>query len=135
MTRPGDEPLDPFAGDADDPARELAALDDEVHEPLSPEDREAVLSDLEDLEVYEALLAPRGVKGLAVTCATCPEVHCHTWDLVRGSLRHLLDTGVTRVHEPAYAPDLTAYVSWDYARGFADAWLDDRPEDQARGAG
>jgi hypothetical protein len=28
------------------------------------------------------------------------------------------------VHEPAFAPDPTDYVTWDYARGFADAALD-----------
>ncbi len=33
------------------------------------------------------------------------------------------DRGTTRVHEPAHAPDPEAYVSWDDARGFADAVL------------
>jgi hypothetical protein len=27
------------------------------------------------------------------------------------------------VHEPAFAPDPADYVSWDYARGFADGVL------------
>jgi hypothetical protein len=28
------------------------------------------------------------------------------------------------VHEPAFDPDPAQYVSWDYARGFADGVLD-----------
>jgi hypothetical protein len=126
MTPPA-EPVDPFSGDPDDPARELAALDDEAEEaapPLTPAEREDVLEDLEDLEVFEVLLAPRGVRGLVVDCEECREPHYFGWDLLRGNLRHLLDLGTTRVHEPAYSPDPADYVSWDYARGFADASLD-----------
>ncbi len=126
MTPPS-EPVDPFAGDPDDPARELAALDDDADpadEPLSPAEREDVLDDLEDLEVFEALLGPRGVRGLVVDCEDCREPHYFAWDLLRGNLRHLLDRGTTRVHEPAFSPDPSDYVSWDYARGFADASLD-----------
>ena len=117
-----DQPLDPFAGDPADPA---AALDDDdAVEPLSPEEREDVLTDLTDLEVYRALLEPRGVRGLVVDCEDCHETHYFGWDLLRGNLRHLLDEGRTRVHEPAFSPDPTDYVSWDYARGFADGALD-----------
>ncbi|MHB8452484.1 MAG: DUF5319 family protein, partial [Mycobacteriales bacterium] len=36
----------------------------------------------------------------------------------------LLDHGHTQVHEPAHDPDPAEYVSWDYARGFADGILD-----------
>ena len=126
MTPPPPEPVDPFAGDPDDPTRELAALDDEdaVDEPLAPDEREGVLGDLEDLEVFEALLAPRGVRGLVVDCQDCQEVHYFAWELLRANLRQLLDTGTTRVHEPAWAPALDDYVSWDYARGYADATLE-----------
>ena len=129
MTTPS-EPDDPFAGDPDDPVRELEALDSEADAeladvPLSPPEREEVLGDLEDLEVFEALLAPRGVRGLTVECEDCHEPHYFAWDLLRSNLRHLLDRGTSRVHEPAFAPDPTDYVSWDYARGYADATLDD----------
>ena len=123
---PAPEPVDPFAGDPDDPARALEALDDDpdgAAPPLSPEDRVGVLEDLQDLEVYEALLAPRGVRGLVVDCGSCDEPHFFGWDLLRDDLRHVLDRGTTRVHEPAHDPDPAAYVSWDYARGFADAVL------------
>ncbi len=117
-----DQPIDPFAGDPADPA---AALDDdEVAEPLSPEEREDVLTDLSDLEVYRALLEPRGVRGLVVDCDDCHEAHYFGWDLLRSNLRHLLDEGQTRVHEPAFSPDPSDYVSWDYARGFSDGALD-----------
>lgn len=124
---PPNEPVDPFAGDPDDPVRELEALDDDAEPgeaPLSPADREDVLDDLEDLEVFEALLSPRGVRGLVVDCEDCREPHYFGWELLRGNLRHLLDRGTTRVHEPAFSPDPADYVSWDYARGFADASLD-----------
>ena len=130
MTPPA-EPLDPFAGDPHDPARELAELDDDraVQTPLSPPERETVLGDLVDLELFEALLEPRGVRGLTVGCPDCGVDHHVSWALLRGNLRHLLDVGTTRVHEPAVGVDPAAYVTWDYARGFTDASLaDDDPE-------
>lgn len=123
---PPTEPADPFAGDPDDPARQLAALDDDaqVRVPLDPAEREQVLSSLEDVEVFEALLAPRGVRGIVAHCDDCDAPHVFGWDLLRANLRHLLDTGTTRLHERAHAPDPARYVSWDYARGFADASLE-----------
>ena len=129
MTPPS-EPVDPFAGDPDDPARELERLDadDDASAPLSPGEREDVLDDLEDLEVFEALLGPRGVRGLVVDCEDCDEPHYFAWDLLRGNLRHLLDRGTARVHEPAFSPDPSDYVSWDYARGYADAALVDEDD-------
>ena len=115
-------PADPFFGDPHDPARQLD--DEAVRTPLSPDEREDVLGDLEDVEVFEALLAPRGVKGVVAHCADCDDAHYLSWDLLRANLRHLLDAGTTRVHEPAFAPDPDDYVSWDYARGYADASMD-----------
>ena len=115
-------PADPFFGDPHDPARELD--DDAVRTPLAPDEREDVLSDLEDLEVFEALLAPRGIAGIGSYCADCDQAHYLSWDLLRANLRHLLDAGTTRVHEPAFAPDPSQYVSWDYARGFSDASME-----------
>ncbi|MGI8695993.1 MAG: DUF5319 domain-containing protein [Mycobacteriales bacterium] len=124
-----DEPLDPFALDPNDPA---ALLDDadEVAEPLEPAEREDVLSDLEDLEVFQALLAPRGICGVVVDCEDCGEPHYFGWDLMRSNLRHLLDAGQTRVHEPAYSPVPADYVSWDYARGYADGVMTSVDEGQ-----
>ncbi len=128
------EPVDPFAGDPDDPAREMAALDDdlEADPPLTPDAREGVLGDLEDLEVFQALLSPRGVRGLVTDCLDCQEPHYFDWDLLRGTMRSVLDRGRPPVHEPAHAPDPGAYVSWDYARGYADGVTDassEAPED------
>jgi hypothetical protein len=115
--RPEFGPLDPFLGDPNDPA---AALEDEDVEPLGAEEHADVLSDIEDLEVFEALLGPRGIKGVVVDCDDCREPHFFAWDLMRANLRHLLTVGQTRVHEPAFNPDPGDYVSWDYARGYAD---------------
>src|SRR6266516_4237311 len=118
-----DAPLDPFLGDPSDPAATLDDLDDDppvAGEPLTPAEREDVLADLEDLEIFQTLLSPRGVRGIVVECEDCGESHFFGWELMRGNLRHLLDAGRTRVHEPAYGPDPTRYVSWEYARGFAD---------------
>jgi Family of unknown function (DUF5319) len=116
-----DSPIDPFSGDPADPASVLG--DDDISEPLSPEEREEVLADLEDLEMFRALLEIRGVRGLVVDCDDCDEPHYFSWDLLAGNLRHLLDVGQTRMHEPAFNPDPASYVSWDYARGFADGVL------------
>lgn len=128
-----DSPPDPFA---DDPADPSAALDgdpaaDDPVEPLSSAEREEVLAELEDVEVFSALLEPRGVRGLVVECGDCHEPHYFGWALLRANLGQLLDLGVGRVHEPAYAPDPADYVSWDYAHGFADGVLsgdEDQPE-------
>jgi hypothetical protein len=134
-----EEPLDPFAGDPSDPA---FALDDEFGsgparvDPLSPEERQDVLDDLADLDIYESLLAPKGTRGLVVDCEDCQIPHYFAWDLLRANLRHLLEAGRTRVHEPAFDPDPTEYVTWEYARGYADGAQDadeDEEAEEARG--
>lgn len=102
--------MDPFAGDPDDPAHELAALDDETAAatPLPVDEHAGVLGDLEDLLLFETLLAPRGV-------------HYFAWNLLRGNMLHLLQGGHIRLREPAFSADPAEYVSWHYARGYADA--------------
>ena len=123
-----DEPLDPFAGDPDDPAAALARFDPEEDDAGSPalsaEEREEVLSDLVELDVFRALLEPRGTRGLVVDCEDCAEPHYFGWDLLIANLRSILEVGRTRVHEPAYAPDPVRYVSWEYARGYADGVIE-----------
>lgn len=116
-----DDPQDPFPHD---PADAVPDLDSAAIEPLSPDEREDVLADLADLEIYQTLLEPQGVRGLVVDCEDCRQAHYFGWDLLRGNLRQLLDAGQTRVHEPAYNPDPTHYVSWEYARGYADGVQD-----------
>lgn len=115
-------PPDPFAGDPHDPARGLDSLPAEDEpEPLTAEERDEIVEDLSDLAVYQALLENRGVRGLVVDCADCGEQHFHEWNLLRASLQQLLDEGQMRRHEPAFDPDPTHYVTWEYCRGYADA--------------
>jgi hypothetical protein len=119
-----EEPLDPFAGDPSDPASALDDPESEIFEPLTAAERQDVLDDLADLELYEALLEPRGVLGLVVDCEDCRIPHYFGWDLLRSNLRHLLEMGESRVHEPAFDPDPADYVSWEYARGYLDGVQD-----------
>ena len=123
-----DAPLDPFHGDPTDPAAALP-VDEEPVEPLSPQEREDVLADLADIDVFRTLLEPRGIRGLVVECEDCGEPHYFGWDLLASNLKHLLDAGQSRVHEPAFGPDPADYVSWDYARGYTDALLDEAEDD------
>jgi Family of unknown function (DUF5319) len=114
-------PPDPFADDPDDPARIWSTPEDEEPaEPISEEERTELLADLADLAVYEALLAPRHVRGVVVDCAECQSPHYHDWALLRASLEQLLQDGRMRPHEPAFDPNPSDYVSWEYCKGFAD---------------
>jgi hypothetical protein len=126
-----DEPLDPFRDDPTDPSTDLDESEDGL-EPLTEDERTDVEEDLSDLEVFEALLAPVGIRGLVIDCEDCHEPHFFDWALLRSNLRHLLDSGRPRVHEPAFDPDPDHYVSWEYARGYTDGvhdtLLDDDPE-------
>ncbi len=123
-----DEPIDPFHGDPADPTADLDDLDGDSYGELSTQERADLLADLSELEIYQVLLTPKGVRGLVVDCEDCREPHYFDWDLLRGNLKHLLDSGRPRVHEPAYDPDPDHYVTWEYARGYADA-VDDMVED------
>ena len=128
-------PPDPFAGDPDDPARSLEALDDgdddalngsgaeDEGSELTEAERGEILADLADLAVYQALLSGRGVRGVVVDCTDCGEQHFHEWNLLRASLQQLLDEGRMRPHEPAFDPDPAHYVTWEYCRGYADATI------------
>jgi Family of unknown function (DUF5319) len=114
-----DGPVDPFLDDPSDPA---ALLDDnEPAQPLSDDERADVLADLAELAEFRAALAPHGIEGITIECGDCGEQHFFGWDLMAANLRALLGEGRTHVHEPAFAPNPDAYVSWDYARGYADA--------------
>jgi hypothetical protein len=120
-SRPGaiPGPLDPFLDDPNDPAGLLDAL--EPAAPLSEDELADVRADLTELAEFRAVLAPVGVDGIIVECADCGEHHFFGWDLMAANLHALLGEGRTHVHEPAFEPDPDAYVSWDYARGYADA--------------
>jgi len=112
-------PLDPFLGDPADPAALLDDLDPAA--PLSDQERADVQADLAELRDFRRTLTPAGVAGILVECADCGEQHYFGWELMAANLRALLGDGRTHVHEPAYAPDPDAYVTWDYARGYLDA--------------
>ncbi|GGS81008.1 MULTISPECIES: DUF5319 family protein [Planobispora] len=117
-----DVPRDPFADDPDDPAAALGEPDDP--EPLTPAERDEAITDLADVEVFRALLEPQGISGLVLDCPECGERHYFDWDLLRGNLRQMIENGQPQVHEPAYQPNPSAYVSWDYAQGYADGVID-----------
>lgn len=117
-----DVPRDPFADDPNDPAAMLGELDGV--DPLTSAEREEALTDLADVEVFRALLEPQGIQGLVLECPECGEQHYFDWDLLRGNLRQMIDEGRPQVHEPAYQPDPSAYVSWEYARGYVDGVID-----------
>ena len=113
-------PPDPFADDPDDPTKELPDDAEETDQPISDTEREELVEDLADIAVYQALLEPRGVRGIVVDCADCDEPHYHDWALLRASLEQLLNDGRMRPHEPAFDPDPRSYVTWEYCRGYAD---------------
>lgn len=118
-----DIPRDPFADDPNDPGAALGE-EEETGERLQPHEREDVLADLADLEVFRTLLEPLGVRGMVMDCGDCGEPHFIAWDLLQANLHQLLHDGRPRVHEPAAAPDPEDYVSWDYARGYVDGVID-----------
>ena len=118
-------PPDPFAGDPEDPAAEMGFLD--PVEPLDPEERQAVIEDLEEIAEFRRVLAPLGVRGLAVRCEDCSEDHFHDWDMLRAGLEQLLAEGTMLPHEPAFDPDPADYETWEYCRGYADGVRASRP--------
>jgi hypothetical protein len=118
-------PPDPFAGEPADPTLPTGGVPLDASEMLSDAERDEVVADIADLAVYQALLESRGVRGIVVDCGDCGEQHFHEWSLLRASLQQLLEEGQMRPHEPAFNPDPSAYVTWEYCRGYADAVLSD----------
>ncbi|MFN2518771.1 MAG: DUF5319 domain-containing protein [Jatrophihabitantaceae bacterium] len=114
-----DGPLDPFLDDPRDPAGLLE--DNEPAQPLSEDERADVLGDLAELAEFRSTLDPQGIDGITVECGDCGERHFFGWDLMAANLHALLGEGRTHVHEPAFAPEPDAFVTWDYARGYTDA--------------
>ncbi len=98
--------------------------DDDFGLPLDDHESALVRQDLVDLASFEATFLTEGYRGVAVFCQDCVEEHYYPWDMLRGNLETLLETGETPVHEPAFAPDPDQYVPWEYARGYVDALRD-----------
>ncbi|ACZ84156.1 DUF5319 family protein [Streptosporangium roseum] len=117
-----DVPRDPFADDPDDPAAALGEPGDP--EPLTSAERDEAMTDLADVEVFRSLLEPQGVLGLVLDCPECGEQHYFDWELLRGNLRQMIENGRPQVHEPAFQPTPTDYVTWEYARGYVDGVID-----------
>ncbi|MBW3619455.1 MAG: DUF5319 family protein [Actinobacteria bacterium] len=92
--------------------------------PLDEHESALVRQDLVDLESFESTFVAEGYRGVSVFCQDCVEEHFYPWDMLRGNLELLLETGETPVHEPAFAPDPDEYVPWEYARGYIDALRD-----------
>lgn len=88
---------------------------------ISPEERESILEEIEDLASLRELFEERGFKGVMITCAECGEDHFYGWDILKESLEYMLETGDSRAHEPAFEPNPDEYLSWDYGRGYLDA--------------
>ena len=105
--------------------------DDDLGAPLDEHESALVRQDLVDLDSFEATFLAEGYRGVAVFCQDCAEEHFYPWDMLRGNLEMLLETGETPVHEPAFAPDPDQYIPWEYARGYIDA-LRDAGVDQRR---
>lgn len=101
-------------------------FDDEdfLGEPLDEHESALVRQDLHDLDSFETAFLAEGYRGVAVYCEDCVDEHYYPWDMIRGNLEMLLETGETPVHEPAFAPDPDEYVPWEYARGYVDALRD-----------
>ncbi|MCT1449458.1 DUF5319 domain-containing protein [Corynebacterium sp. p3-SID1194] len=116
-------PRDPFADDPNDPASFIE--DDEVVEPLSPEERQAVLRDLAQTREFKLVLEPRGILGIHFLCEDCEEVHYYDWDIMITNMIASLQGELPPVHEPSAEPNPRAYVPWDYALGYLDG-LDER---------
>lgn len=105
-------PPDPFDNEPSETPQEYS---------LCEEERLVVQEDLTELELFEALLAPRGIKGIVVQSEEDDEETYQSWSILRENLQQLLIDGTGLTHEPPYNPDPLAYVTWEYCRGYADA--------------
>ncbi|SDS47010.1 hypothetical protein SAMN04488539_1737 [Corynebacterium timonense] len=111
-------PLDPFADDPNDPASFIE--DDEVAQPLSPQERIDVIRDLAQVREFIHNLSPRGILGIYFTCEDCEQVHYYDWEIMEQNMLASLRGELPPVHEPSAQPNVDAYVTWDYALGYID---------------
>jgi len=101
-------------------------MEPEDDEPidLTPDEREDIEADLDDLAAMRGLFGPQGVKGVVVACQDCGSNHFYEWELLRDNLEHMLETGEPRMHEPAFDIVEDEYIQWDYGKGYIDALAD-----------
>lgn len=111
-------PLDPFKDDPNDPASFIE--DDDVVEPLSEEERVAVIRDLALVREFKEVLGPRQILGIYFLCEDCDQMHYYDWDIMEQNMIASLNGELPPVHEPSAQPDVEAYVPWDYALGYLD---------------
>lgn len=111
-------PLDPFKDDPNDPASFIE--DDDVVEPLSEEERVAVIRDLAQVREFKEVLGPRQILGIYFLCEDCDQMHYYDWDIMEQNMIASLNGELPPVHEPSAQPDVEAYVPWDYALGYLD---------------
>ncbi|ALE18731.1 DUF5319 family protein [Lawsonella clevelandensis] len=113
-------PPDPFLG-PDDPATVLVpALPHEHHAALTPTESAEVCEELEDIRLFQAILAPHGIRGIAESCNDCQDIHYFDWEILLAIYEQLLTEGSSQPHEPLLNADPTEYVTWDYCRGYCD---------------
>ena len=59
-----------------------------------------------------------------IACERCEENHYYEWDLLLENLEHMLQTGESQMHEPAFEVREEEYIQWDYGKGYVDALAD-----------
>ena len=99
-------------------------VDEEEPIELTPDEREDIGADLDDLSAMRTTFAPQGVKGVVIACRDCGQDHFYEWELLRDNLEHMLESGEPRMHEPAFDIVEEEYIQWDYGKGYVDALSD-----------
>ncbi|WP_297191076.1 DUF5319 domain-containing protein [uncultured Corynebacterium sp.] len=113
-------PLDPFAGDPNDPASFIEDDDTDMQQPLSMEQRASLMEDLRWLGEFKKHIAPRGYRGIFFFCEDCRENHFYDWDILVDHYRAMLNGELSPVHEPGVGVRPEEYLPWDYCLGFVD---------------
>lgn len=113
-------PPDPFLG-PDDPAAVLVpALPCAHPAALTPTESAEAREELDDIRLFQTLLAPHGIRGIVEFCDDCQDVHYFEWEILLAIYEQLLAEGHSQPHEPLLDPDPTEYVTWDYCQGYCD---------------
>jgi len=87
---------------------------------LTPTESAEACEELEDIRLFQAILAPHGIRGIVEFCDDCQDVHYFDWEILLAIYEQLLTEGSSQPHEPLINADPTEYVTWDYCRGYCD---------------